>query len=47
MNSIIEKEKRLKNLNFKNPELDNSIAEFNEKKNQLEIEKKGLEDNYR
>ena len=42
MNSITEKEKklnyaleRLKNLNFKNQELDNSIAEFNDKKNQL------------
>ena len=53
MNSITEKEKklnsaleRLKNLNFKNPELDNSIAEFNDKKNQLEIEKKDLEDKY-
>ena len=45
MNSITEKEKkltsaleRLKNLNFKNTELDNRIAEFNDKKNQLEIE---------
>ena len=53
MNSITEKEKklnsaleRLKNLNFKNPELDNSIAEFNYKKNQLEIEKKDLEHKY-
>ena len=47
MNSITEKEKklssvlnRLKNLNLKKPELDNSIEEFNNKKNQLEIEKK-------
>ena len=49
MNSITEKEKklsyvleRLKNLNLKNPELDNSIEELNEKKNQLEIEKKEI-----
>ena len=53
MNSITEKEKklssvldRLKNLNLKNPELDNSIEEFKDKKNQLEIEKKELEDKY-
>ena len=53
MNSITEKEKKLssvleklKNLNFKNPQIDNSIAEFNNKKNQLEIEKKELEDKY-
>ena len=53
MNSITEKEKkltsvleRLKNLNFKNPILDKNIEEFNDKKNQLEIEKKELEDKY-
>jgi len=54
MNSIIEKEKKLslaltelKKLNLKNPELQSSIENLNQKKNQLEIEKKGLEDNYR
>jgi|TARA_B100002051_G_scaffold195186_1_gene185088 chromosome segregation ATPase len=53
MNSIFEKEKklsfvleRLKNLNFKNPILDKNIQEFNDKKNQLEIEKKDLENKY-
>jgi predicted nuclease with TOPRIM domain len=53
MNSIIEKEKRLslvlkelKNLNLKNPGLESSIENLNQKKNQLEIEKKGLEDKY-
>ena len=54
MNSIIEKEKKLssaleklKNFNFKNPELDNGIKELKDKKNQLEIEKKELEDKYK
>ena len=53
MNSLTEKEKkltsvleRLKNLNFKNPILDKNIEEFNDKKNQLEIEKKDLEHKY-
>ena len=53
MNSIIEKEKKLslvltelKKLNLKNPELQSSIENLNQKKNQLEIEKKGLEDKY-
>ena len=53
MNSIIEKEKKLslvltelKNLNLKNPVLESSIENLNQKKNQLEIEKKGLEDKY-
>ena len=53
MNSISEKEKklssaleRLKDLNFKNPGLDNTISEFNVKKNQLEIEKKELQNKY-
>ena len=53
MNSIIEKEKKLslaltdlKNLNLKNPDLQSSIENLNQKKNQLEIEKKGLEDKY-
>ena len=54
MNFISEKEKKLslalaelKKLNLKNPEIQSSIANLNKKKNQLEIEKKGLEDNYR
>lgn len=49
MNSLTEKEKKLntvldklKNLSFKNPELDNNIEELKNKKNQLEIEKKKL-----
>ena len=53
MNSIIEKEKKLslaltklKNLNLKNPDIQNSIKNLNIKKNQLEIEKKALEDKY-
>ena len=53
MNSIIEKEKKLslaltelKNLNLRNPDLQSSIENLNQKKNQLEIEKKGLEDKY-
>ena len=52
MNSIIEKEKKLslvvkqlKNLNLKNPDLQSSIEDLNQKKNQLEIEKKDIEDN--
>ena len=52
MNSITEKEKklnsaldRLKNLNLKNPEFDNNIKEFKDKKDQLEIEKE-LENKY-
>ena len=53
MNSIIEKEKKLslvltelKKLNLKNPGLQSGIENLNQKKNQLEIEKKGLEDKY-
>ena len=53
MNSIIEKEKKLslaltelKKLNLKNPGLQSSIENLNKKKNQLEIEKKALEDKY-
>ena len=53
MNSLIEKEKKLslaltklKNLNLKNPDLQSGIEELNQKKNQLEIEKKDLEDKY-
>ena len=54
MNSLTEKEKKLntvldklKNLSFKNPELDNNIEELKNKKNQLEIEKKELEEKYK
>ena len=53
MNSILEKEKKLsfaleklKNFNFKNPELDNSIEILKNKKNQMEIEKKEIENKY-
>ena len=52
MNSILEKEKKLnltltklKNLNLKNPK-QSGIEDLNQKKNQLEIEKKELEDKY-
>ena len=52
MNSIFEKEKKLnlaltklKNLNLKNHE-QSGIEDLNQKKNQLEIEKKELEDKY-
>ena len=37
---------KLKNLNLKNPDLQSGIEELNQKKNQLEIEKKDLEDKY-
>ena len=54
MNSITEKEKKLslaltklKNLNLKNPDLQSSIENLNSKKNQLEIEKRDLEDKYK
>ena len=54
MNSLTEKEKKLsivldklKNLSFKNPELDNNIEELKNKKNQLEIEKKEIEHKYK
>ena len=54
MNSIIEKEKKLnlaltklKKLNLKNPGLQRGIENLNQKKNQLEIEKKGHENKYR
>ena len=53
MNSISEKEKklssvleRLKNLNLKNQEFDSNISDLENKKNQLEIEKKELEDKF-
>ena len=54
MNSISEKEKKLslalsklKNLNLINPDLQNNIENLKTKKNQLEIEKQELEDNYK
>ena len=47
MNSVIEKEKKLslalsklKNLNLTNPDLQNNVEILNQKKNQLEIEKR-------
>ena len=53
MNSINEKEKKLilvldelKNLDLTNPKLQNSIANLNKQKNQLEIEKNELESKY-
>ena len=53
MNSVIEKEKKLnlaltklKNLNLKNPDIKKNIENLSNQKNQLEIEKKGLEDKY-
>ena len=54
MNSVIEKEKKLnlaltklKNLNLKNPEIKKNIENLSVQKNQLEIEKKEIEDKYR
>ena len=54
MNSIIEKEKKLnlaltklKNLNFKNPDIKKTIENLNIQKNQLEIEKQELEQKYK
>ena len=54
MNSLIEKEKKLnlaltklKNLNFKNPDLKKNIEKLSEQKNQLEIEKHELEEKYK
>ena len=54
MNSINEKEKKLisvldelKNLDLTNPKLQNSIENLSKQKNQLEIEKKEIEDKYR
>ena len=54
MNSVIEKEKRLnlaltklKNLNFKNPDIKKNIENLNTQKNQLEIEKIELEQKYK
>ena len=54
MNSVIEKEKKLslalsklKSLNLKNPDLQNNIENLNSQKNQLQIEKKDLEEKYK
>ena len=54
MNSVIEKEKKLslaltklKNLNFKNPDIKKDIKNLNIQKNQLEIEKQELEGKYK
>ena len=54
MNSVIEKEKKLtialsklKNLKLKNPDLQNNIDDLNSQKNQLEIEKKELEEKHK
>ena len=54
MNSVIEKEKKLssaltklKNLNLINPDLQNNLEMLSQKRNQLEIEKKELEDKYK
>ena len=54
MNSLVEKEKKLnlaltklKNLNFKNPEIKKLIENLNIQKNQLEIEKQELEEKYK
>ena len=54
MNSVIEKEKKLslaltklKNLNFKNPDIKKDIKNLSIQKNQLEIEKQELEAKYK
>ena len=54
MNSVNEKEKKLnlalsklKNFNFKNPEIKKDIEILNNQKNQLEIEKQDLEEKYK
>ena len=54
MNSVIEKEKKLnlaltklKNLNFKNPDIKKDVENLNIQKNQLEIEKQELEEKYK
>ena len=54
MNSLVEKEKKLnlaltklKNFNFKNPEIKKLIENLNIQKNQLEIEKQELEEKYK
>ena len=54
MKSVIEKEKKLnialtklKNLNFKNPDIKKNIENLSTQKNQLEIEKQELEEKYK
>ena len=54
MNSVIEKEKKLnlaltklKNLNIKNLETKNDLEDLSSHKNQLEIEKRDLEEKYK
>ena len=54
MKSVIEKEKKLsialtklKNLNFKNPDIKKNIENLSAQKNQLEIEKQELEEKYK
>ncbi len=54
MNSVIEKEKKLnlaltklKNLNLENPDTKKNIENLSTQKNQLEIEKKELEEKYK
>ena len=54
MNSVIEKEKKLnlaltklKNLNLKNPDVKKNIENLSSQKNQLEIEKRDIEEKYR
>ena len=54
MKSVIEKEKKLnialtklKNLNFKNPDVKKNIENLSDQKNQLEIEKQELEEKYK
>jgi len=54
MKSVIEKEKKLdialtklKNLNFKNPDIKKNIENLSNQKNQLEIEKQELEEKYK
>ena len=54
MNSLTEKEKKLnlaltklKNLNFKNPDVKKNIENLSTQKNQLEIEKQELEEKYK
>ena len=54
MNSVIEKEKKLnlaltklKKLNLKNPDIKKNIENLSAQKNQLEIEKRELEEKYK
>ena len=53
MNSVLEKEKKLnlallklKNLNFNNPDIKKNIENLSLQKNQLEIEKRKIEQKY-